>query len=73
MTKKDYILIASAFKRDAVFLRPELVGKTYQEMPDWQKGAYDQWHTLVLEMADLLGEANPRFDRATFLTACGVQ
>ena len=69
MTKKDYVLIAAAIHRDC----PNEQGMTYAQMTDWQKGASDEWHTMTLAIAAALGNTNPRFDRAKFLAACGVQ
>ena len=73
MTKKDYVLIAAALRGDAAHLAPDAVYKSYVTMPAWNKGAYDQWHTTVLAIAAALASDNPRFDRARFLQACGVQ
>ena len=71
MTKKDYVLIANALRKDASHLaRTERT--TYPSMSDWEKGAYDQWNTAVLAMADALRRTNPLFDRTRFLAACGV-
>jgi hypothetical protein len=58
MTRKDYILIAAAIKgARAQFPKQTLHGSR-----------------LVAEyIADALAHDNPRFDRARFLTACGVQ
>jgi hypothetical protein len=72
MTRKDYILIAAALKGDAAHLQANAVYSDYSTMPSWNKGAYDQWNTTVLAVADALARDNARFDRARFLTACGV-
>ena len=73
MTRKDYLAIAAALKNDAAHLEPNAVYKDYTKMPQWNAGAYDQWHTTVLALASVLASDNPRFDRARFLAACGVQ
>jgi len=31
------------------------------------------WYNVVYALADALATTNPRFDRARFLAACGVQ
>ena len=36
-------------------------------------GAGHAWKDTCLAMADALANTNPRFDRARFLAACGVQ
>lgn len=61
MSKKDYELIAAAFRA----ARPCAVGDRGR---DW----YDGWHAVVDSVADALASDNPRFDRARFLAACGV-
>ena len=72
MTKKDYILIAQTLRDDAAHLADG--GEyNYVNMSQWEKGCYDQWHTVVLAVRDALQRDNPRFDRAKFLAACGVQ
>ena len=71
MTKKDYIRIAAALRGDAAHLNPP--GIPYERMPRWNQGCYDQWNTVVLAIADALAADNPKFDRARFLSACGVQ
>jgi hypothetical protein len=73
MTKKDYILIAAALKADAAHLDSKAIYSNYSTMPSWNKGAYDQWHTTVMAIADVLARDNPRFDRSRFLAACGVK
>jgi hypothetical protein len=71
MTRKDFELIAAVLRADASHLaRTERT--SYRSMSDWEKGAYDQWHTTVLAMADALATTNPAFNRDRFLTACGV-
>jgi hypothetical protein len=66
MTRKDYILIAAhllAAKADA--LRTED-----------SRAATDMCDGIDLgaeHLADALARDNPRFDRAWFLTACGVE
>jgi hypothetical protein len=60
MTKKDYELIADALAN---------IGENYQG-EDWtMSGALG----LISEkLADALATTNPRFNRDTFLKACGV-
>jgi len=57
MTRKDYQLIASAINGQRQgFGRGETVAIS----------------SLAETLADALAQDNPRFDRAKFLTACGV-
>jgi len=63
MTRKDYKLLAralwgSAFVNDSMMTAVEL---------DY---AQRQWETAVRHIANALAQDNPRFNRATFLTAC---
>jgi hypothetical protein len=64
MTKKDFEMIASTLK---------------SEMPErepgnrWSDGARDEWSTTCLAFASMLASTNPRFDRARFLAACGME
>jgi len=59
MTRKDYELIARALKISGL---------------NWEDGATPE--TVIREVAGqlayTLAQDNPRFDRARFLTACGV-
>jgi hypothetical protein len=58
MTRKDFQLIADAVKRLQVFSN---------------SGSDEISLGLVAkELADALATTNPNFDRARFLTACGV-
>ena len=57
MTRKDYILLADALKAAAYSLNP----------PE-RTGAL----LAANEIAHCLAEDNPRFDRARFLKACGL-
>jgi hypothetical protein len=72
MTKKDYELIART-------LNGEKPGAEPEDYCDWspeQWHAHDamwrQWRTVCCRFADVLAADNPRFDRARFLAACGV-
>jgi hypothetical protein len=59
MTKKDYELIAGVMARLSA---------------DFTNGGEDtvSLSLVAQELADVLDTTNPRFDRARFLTACGV-
>lgn len=65
MTRKDFELIAKAF-RDA---RADMRNKEPDEsQADLQDGA----SYVAEELAAALAATNPRFDRERFLKACGV-
>lgn len=70
MTRKDYVMLALTLRLDAAHLR--LPTYSYPSMSEWEKGAYDQWNTTVLAIADALKEDNKAFDKPRFLKACGV-
>ena len=59
MTRKDYIAIASAIRRQAE--------------ADAQKGGHTITQNIAWNIADVMKQDNMRFDRARFLNACGVQ
>jgi hypothetical protein len=61
MTRKDYVMIAEVIKTQI-----ELSLKFGED--DSRYGA----ENIALDLATKLSEDNPRFDRARFLTACGV-
>lgn len=65
MTKKDYELIAGVFYKELLDLGGN--GNRYGI------GKADEWRTLALLMAANLALHNPRFDKAKFLTACGIR
>ena len=60
MTKKDYILIASALHDSMPYM---------QDGRDITNGTeYSQWVCSVLSIGEALKAANPRFDYNTFST-----
>lgn len=67
MTRKDYVLIATALRAGgfAASMLPAL-------NTDYQKGSTDGYRNAIYAVADALKLDNVRFDRAQFLTACGV-
>ena len=62
MTKKDFELIAATLKatRDSY-------------APHWNPNLFRACNDHAKQMADALATTNPRFDRARFLAACGVE
>jgi len=59
MTKKDFELIAAALLR----------ARKFCETDNQRRGT----ERAALTLADALATTNPKFDRARFLAACGVQ
>lgn len=59
MTKKDYVKIAAVLNET----RPE------KDTPILLAG----WRAITGHIADMLAADNPRFDRARFLKACGME
>ena len=62
MTRKDYVAIAGAFQGAHTSLRVHFPVASFQG-----------WRVAIDHVADALAKDNPRFDRARFLQACGVQ
>lgn len=62
MSKKHFIALAKALLDSA----PATVGNGGQ----WEQWA--QWARDVTAVAGVLGDSNPRFNRAKFLAACGM-
>lgn len=59
MTRKDYVLIADTFAK-------------FQKIQDLDQTINWTGADLARNLADVLQGDNPRFDRARFLDACGV-
>ena len=59
MTKKDYVMIAEIFKSNR------------EDFIEGEDG-YTVIRIMAHQIANALQEDNPRFNRALFLTACGV-
>lgn len=72
MTKKDYIALADAFRlaRVQVGTVSQTINKTNAKTEKAERFAID---SCVFNVATVLANDNPAFDRARFLTACGVQ
>jgi len=60
MTKKDYEAFA------------EILNYTYQKSAQYLKKPDRLIEHLAEDIATILAEDNPRFDRERFLTACGM-
>jgi hypothetical protein len=64
MSRKDFRLLAETIKDTLVCVRAD---------PATAPGAVYGIREVALELAHRLGCTNPRFDRARFLSACGVE
>jgi len=62
MTRKDYIAIAAAIHRTGMAIN--IGGK---------KSAEYAHRLLAIDIAATMAQDNPRFDRARFLKACGIE
>jgi len=74
MTRKDYEIIAAEFKRYADcdqdhFDRLEAAGF---EPEAQHRARYSRLTLLANSLAVRLAQDNPRFDRNTFINACGL-
>jgi hypothetical protein len=65
MTARHFEALAAELKRQDP--RPYDPAKL-----EWSSGAYREWATLVLGIADVCRTFNPSFDRQRFLRACGL-
>jgi hypothetical protein len=64
MTKKDYIKIAQVIRTNVEYCR------RYDE----PVGRYHDLTSVAIDLADrVFAPGNPRFDRARFLKACGLE
>jgi len=63
MTRKDYVMIAETIKGSI----------NYEQSFNNNQAGVNSLKFLALTLSSLLEEDNPRFDRARFLTACGVK
>ena len=68
MTRKDYEAIAQALNHARLVGAPTDCANQDQYM----RGADDQAYEYFSAIARVLSADNPRFDRAKFLAACGV-
>lgn len=68
MTKKDYVMIAAAIKAE----RMPVEGTNANVQGAWTAGNNVALSDLALRLASEFKAANPRFDSARFLAACGV-
>lgn len=62
MSRKNYVAIAAALKQTR---------DSYN--PGWNPNLFRALNDASKTLADYLESDNPRFDRARFLTACGVE
>jgi hypothetical protein len=72
LTRKHFAAIAAELRSQRPDLRGVLGQPTYASSPAWDRGAYDEWATIVIGMASVLAQFNPGFRRDRFLAACGL-
>lgn len=74
LTRKDYVMLAQAIKLSADYNRTQSERMTASE--EYRMSHVDylvEDQSVAINIATLLSEDNPRFDRERFLTACGVK
>ena len=64
MSKKDYVKIAALLKHRKPVQNPDRLG---DYLP-----AFQVWHGVAWDLADVFAIDNPRFDRARFFTAADI-
>ena len=69
MTRKHFEAIAAELRRQDP--RPNVEHFDYPTAPAWERGAYDEWATIVIGIASTLAQFNPGFDRDRFYAAVG--
>jgi hypothetical protein len=62
MTRKDFEAIAAVLK-----------GQEWPKGDSYANGMHTEWENVVNAFGDMLNHHNPRFDRARFLKACGLE
>lgn len=65
MTKKHFLKIAAAFKRQVEFAKNFPADKYRND------AAIDHLENMALDLCDVFKDINQNFDRARFMTACG--
>lgn len=63
MSRKHYVAIAKAM----AYVKP-----SQQARPQGFKQRTEAWATTVVALVEVFEKDNPNFDRARFLTACGI-
>lgn len=62
-SKKDFVAVAAVIKS---------IGHRQFHKPDFADGVDAAREYIARDLANLYAQQNPRFDRARFLAACGV-
>lgn len=83
-SRRLYVALAAALRADRAWRTVAPDGRPWHALDNpagmgaypgadsaWERGAYDQWHTVTLAIAGVLAADNPRFDPARFLVAAG--
>lgn len=75
MTKKDFEATAAIIKnRRAVYQTVSVRSRPRNDHAvGFDYGALNALEVVALDMADMFAADNPRFDRARFLAACGIE
>ena len=70
MTRKDYEKFAQVFADQKIVGEPSAFTQTRNS---YLAGARQQAKFLAEEMCSIFAADNPRFDKARFLKACGIE
>jgi hypothetical protein len=70
MTKKDYVKIAAALAQHAPSGAPAWAKSADA---DCKRAMARVWSLCCTNIADVMAGDNPRFDRARFYAACGLE
>lgn len=69
MSKKHFIQLAAALRAS----RPTTNKPHFADLTPCESMNLAGWRMTVRSVADVCAQTNPRFDRARFLAACGME
>jgi len=70
MSRKDFVAVAAAINNAVVQINNTYAGDDWMTQ---RNAALDGIRTTATNLAGTFADANPRFDRARFLAACGIK
>ena len=71
MTRQHFAAIAAVLAAEfPVALMADGSPKPYDLRTNWEKGAYDLWNTLRMNMTNECARWNPNFNTGKFTAAC---
>ena len=69
MSKKHFNALAAALRQTRDALNRDHQG----DSPDHARDVHRAWRMTCRDVANVCAQTNPRFDRARFLAACGME